>query len=158
MAEKSVPFSEEMLVRLESDLDRFEADLDRLKDAFALLGVSPCNRCKKYFRRADPGALFDAGELICYACIHQWWPQRSAQLSVKDRENLEGKLVYWLRETHHAELFKDPAKLPDPSLQEFHLVANCLECRGTGKSMGQERCRYCDGRGSVWVIVSRKKT
>jgi hypothetical protein len=156
MPEKSEPLAEQILARLETDLDRFESDLDRLKEAFALLGVSPCNWCKKFFRRADPGALFDAGELICYGCIREWWPQRSAQLGVKERENLEGKLVFWLRETHHAELFKDPAKLPDPSLQEFHLVANCLECRGLGKSMGQEKCRYCDGRGTVWVIVSRK--
>jgi RecJ-like exonuclease len=64
--------------------------------------------------------------------------------------------VFWLRDFHHAELFKDPAKLPESSLQELHIVANCLECRGTGKLMGQERCRYCDGRGTVWVIVPRK--
>ncbi len=23
--------------------------------------------------------------------------------------------------------------------------------------MGQQRCRYCGGRGTVWVIVSRKQ-
>ena len=71
-------------------------------------------------------------------------------------ENLEGKLVFWLRDYHRAETFKDPAKLPDNSLQELHIVANCLECRGTGKLLGDERCRYCEGRGTVWVIVSRK--
>jgi hypothetical protein len=142
---------------VEEILDGHRLDVERLKDAFALLGVNPCSWCKKFFRRADVGALFDAGELVCYTCIRDWWPQRSAQLGIKERENLEGKLVFWLRETHHAEIFKDPAKLPPDSLQELHLVANCLECRGTGKSMGQERCRYCDGRGTVWVIVSRKQ-
>src|SRR5580658_8595018 len=142
---------------VEKVVARHELDLDRLKDALGLLGVNACSWCSKFFRRSDPGTLFDAGELICYGCIHEWWPQRCAQLGSKERENLEGKLVFWLRDHHHAELFKDPAKLPEPSLQELHIVANCLECRGTGKLLGDERCRYCEGRGTVWVIVSRKQ-
>ena len=149
MAEKPDPNVEEVLAghRLE---------LERMKEALGLLGVSACCRCKTFLRRSDPGVLFDAGELVCYECIHEWWPLRSVQLSTKDRENLEGKLVFWLRDQHHAELFKDAAKLPESSLQELHIVANCLECKGTGKLMGDERCRYCEGRGTVWVIVSRK--
>jgi hypothetical protein len=150
MPDKPEPSAEQTLARL-------ELDLQRLKDAFGLLGISACSWCKKFFRRTDPGALFDAGELVCYGCIHEWWPQRCINLSTKERENLEGKLVFWLRDYHHAELFKDPAKLPESSLQELHIVATCLECRGTGKLLGQERCRYCDGRGTVWVIVSKKK-
>jgi hypothetical protein len=132
-------------------------EIERLKDGLGLLGVNPCSWCRKFVRRTDPGALFDAGELVCYGCIPEWWPQRCSQLPEKERENLEGKLVFWLRDHHHAELYKDPAKLPESSQQELHIVANCLECRGTGKSLGQERCRYCDGRGTVWVIVSRKR-
>ena len=131
-------------------------EIERLKDALGLLGVSACSWCKKFLRRTEPGAMFDAGELVCYGCIREWWPQRCARLSEKDRENLEGKLVFWLRDYHHAETFKDPAKLPESSLQELHIVANCLECRGTGTSSG-ERCRFCEGRGTVWVIVARKK-
>ena len=142
---------------VEESLARQALEIERLKDALGLLGVNPCAWCKKFVRRTDPGALFDAGELICYGCIAEWWPQRCAQLSAKDRENLEGKLVFWLRDYHHAELFKDPAKLPENSLQELHMVASCLECRGTGKSLSQESCRFCEGRGTVWVIVSRKK-
>ena len=140
-------------------LSRQQLDLNRMKDALALLGVNDCSWCKKFFRRADPGALFDAGggELVCYGCIHEWWPQRYAQLSVKERENLDGKLVFWLRDYHHAETFKDPAKLPDPSLQDLNIVATCLECRGTGKSLGQDHCRFCEDRGTVWVIVSKKQ-
>jgi hypothetical protein len=143
--------------RVEEIVARQAAEIERLKDAFGLLGVSACSWCKKFLRRADPGALFDAGELVCYGCIHQWWPTRCVQLSTKERENLEGKLVFWLRDHHRAETFKDPAKLPDNSLQELHIVANCLECYGTGTSMGQESCRFCEGRGTVWVIVPRKK-
>jgi len=143
--------------RIEEILARQQFDLDRLKDAFGLLGISACSRCKKFYRRTEAGTLFDAGELICYGCIHEWWPQRSALLSSKDRETLEGKLVFWLRDYHQAETFKDPAKLPDTSLQELHIVANCLECHGTGKSLGQDHCRYCEDRGTVWVIVSKKQ-
>jgi len=142
--------------RVEELVERHEFELDRLKEAFGLLGINACSCCKKFFRRTDPGALFDGGELVCYSCIREWWPERCAQLSAKDRETIEGKLVFWLRDYHHAELFKDPAKLPESSQQELHLVANCLECRGTGKSMGQEHCRYCEGRGTVWVIVPKK--
>jgi hypothetical protein len=138
-------------------LTRQQFDLNRLKEAFGLLGITACSRCQKFYRRTEPGTLFDAGELVCYACIHEWWPQRCAQLSSKDRETLEGKLVFWLRDYHQAETFKDPAKLPDPSLQELHIVANCLECHGTGKSLGQDHCRYCEDRGTVWVIVSKKQ-
>jgi hypothetical protein len=142
--------------RVEEILARHALDLERMKDALGLLGVSACSCCRKFLRR-DPGTLFDAGELVCYSCIREWWPPRCAQLNGKERENLEGKLVFWLRDHHRAELYKDPAKLPDDALQELHLVANCLECHGTGKSMGQERCRYCEGRGTVWVIICRKQ-
>jgi hypothetical protein len=144
---------------IEEVLARHAFELDRLKDALGLLGVNPCSPCKKFFRRADPGALFDAGgDLVCYACIHDWWTQRCTQLSTTERQNVESKLVYWLRATHHAEIIKDPAKLPESTRQELNLVANCLECRGTGKSLGQDHCRYCEGRGTVWVVVARPQT
>lgn len=138
-------------------LARHQSDLDRLKEAFDLLGVNACHWCQKFYRRAEPGALFDGGKLVCYRCIPTWWSQRSAQLAAKEREDLEGKLVFWLKANHNAEVFKDAAKLPDSSLQELHLVAQCLECRGTGKSLGEDTCRFCAGRGTVWVIVSRKQ-
>ncbi len=135
----------------------YEVELDRLKSALGVLGVNACVWCKKYFRSTDPGAMFDGGELICYGCIREWWPQRSAQLGGKEHENLEGKLVFWLRNYRRAETYKDPAKLPENSLQELNIVANCLECHGTGKSLGEDSCRFCEGRGTVWVIVSKKK-
>jgi hypothetical protein len=142
---------------VEDPLAHYQLEIDRLKNALALLGVNACSWCKRFFRSTDPGALFDAGELICYGCILEWWTQRSAQLSSKERENLEGKLVFWLRDFHHAELFKDPAKLPDPAVRELNIVANCLECHGTGKSLGGEHCRFCEDRGTVWVVVWRRQ-
>jgi hypothetical protein len=149
--------TEESKPRIDDMVTDHQLEIDRLKNALALLGVNACSWCKKFFRRADPGALFDAGELVCYGCIHEWWAQRCSQLTTKDRQTLESKLVFWLRDQRHAELFKDPAKLPESSLQELNIVANCLECRGTGKLMGDERCRYCEGRGTVWVIVVARK-
>jgi hypothetical protein len=142
---------------IEDIVARQTLEIERLKDALALLGVSQCSWCKKFYRRSEAGSLFDAGELVCYPCIREWWPHRCPQLNSKERENLEGKLVFWLRDYHHAETFKDPAKLPEASDQELHIIANCLECKGMGKSLGQESCRFCEGRGTVWVIVSRKK-
>lgn len=133
-------------------------DLDRMKDALALLGVNACLWCKKYFRRSDAGALFDAGgQMVCYGCIREWWAARGAQVSDKERQDLEGKLVFWLRDHHRAESFKDPAKVPPSDEQELCVVANCLECHGTGILGGEERCRYCEGRGTVWVIVPKRK-
>jgi len=150
-ASTSEPTTDELLARQQSELDR-------LKEAFDLIGVNACHWCHKFYRRAEPGALFDAGgKLVCYGCISKWWPLYSAQLTTKEREDLEGKLVFWLKANHNAEVFKDPAKLPDSSMQELHLIANCLECRGTGKSLGEDTCRFCTGRGTVWVIVSRKQ-
>ncbi len=150
MPEKSDPPLEEVLARQ-------QLELNRLKDALGLLGVSPCSWCHKFFNRSDPGALFDAREPVCYGCIPQWWPQHSEYLSVEDREDVESRLVLWLRQRHHAELFKDPAKLPQPSLQEVHIVAKCLECHGTGLMMEKEKCKFCEGHGTVSVIVCRKQ-
>ncbi|SRR5579871_368980 len=142
---------------LEQILSQQQQELERMRDALALLGVYPCGACLKFFRRTDAGILFDAGEQVCYGCIRDWWPRRSAGMAEKEREDLEGKLVFWLRDYHHAETVKDPAKLPEQEQQDLQIVANCLECRGTGRSGGDERCRFCDGRGTVWVIVPRKK-
>jgi hypothetical protein len=143
--------------REEELVARQALEIERMKDALGLLGVAPCAWCKKFLRKSEPGQLFDAGDLICYGCIPEWWAQRREQLSAKDCENLEGKLVFWLRDYHHAETFKDPTKLPESSQQEVCVIANCLECKGTGKSLGQDSCRFCQGRGTVWVVVSRKK-
>ncbi len=134
--------------RIEEVLARHTFELERVKDALGLLGVSPCFRCKRFFRRSDAGALFDAGgELVCYVCVHDWWTQRCTQLSTTERENLESKLVYWLRGTHHAEIFKDPAKLPEPSQQELNLVANCLNAAEPESHWGRTAAATARGAG-----------
>jgi hypothetical protein len=147
MGEGSVPALHETVASL-------ERELGRIREGLSLLGIKACTQCQKFFR-SEHGTFFDSGQLVCYGCVHPWWQQESGRLSVNDREKIESKLVYWLREQHHAQIVKQYAKLPDASAQEFHIPANCLECRGTGAISG-DSCRYCDGGGTVIVVVPKK--
>jgi hypothetical protein len=137
-------------------LARVEHDLNDLIGALALLGVKRCSRCRQFFRCADPGALFDCGQLVCYGCIPDWWSSVSARLGVADREQLEGKLASWLRKHHRAEVIKvTPGSVPDTTNAEFQIAAKCLECAGSGKLMEGERCRFCNGLGTVRIVVPK---
>lgn len=137
-------------------LSRVEHDLNDLIGALALLGVKRCSLCRQFFRCADPGALFDYGQLVCYGCIPNWWSSLSIRVGVKDRERTEGKLASWLRKYHRAEVVKEtPGKVTDTSNAEFQIVAQCLECAGSGKLMEGERCRFCNGVGTVRIVVPK---
>ena len=135
-------------------VSRIERELVHVKDALGLLGVQPCHRCKRYFRRADHGALIDCGDLVCYECIHEWWPHRCEELSVKDREAIERKLKRWLVAHHNGQVIHDLRKLPDSQLVELKIAATCEDCNGTGVQ-GHARCPRCDG-GSIWVVVLKR--
>jgi hypothetical protein len=135
-------------------LSRIEHDLHDLIEGLALLGVKRCSQCKQFFRSADPGALFDYGKLVCFGCIPEWWSSQSAQLGVAGREEIEGKLSSWLRKYHRAQVIKEaPAKLPDST--KLQIVTTCRECRGSGKLLEGERCRFCNGLGTVWIVVPK---
>jgi len=135
-------------------LARLEHDLNDVIGGLALLGVKRCSRCKQFFRTADPGALFECDQIVCYGCIPEWWSSVSAQLSVADRERIEGKLATWLRKNHRAEVVKmTPGNAPDIGNAEFQIAAKCAECSGSGKLMEGERCRFCNGLGSVRIVV-----
>ena len=137
-------------------LTRVEHDLDDLIDALALLGVKRCSQCKKFFRSADSGALFECEQLVCYGCIPDWWSSQSMRLGVAERERIEGKLASWLRKHHRAEVVKvTPGHVPDTTNAEFQLVARCVECAGSGKLMEGERCRFCNGLGTVRIVVPK---
>jgi hypothetical protein len=136
------------------NLSRVEHDLNDLIGALALLGVKRCSQCRQFFRSAEPGALFDYGQLVCYKCVPDWWPSCSGRLGVTDRERAEGKLASWLRKYHRAEVVKEtPGNVPDTSNVEFQMIAKCLECSGSGKLMEGERCRFCNGAGTVRIMV-----
>jgi hypothetical protein len=136
---------------LRAAVSRIERELGQVKDALGLLGVQPCHWCKRFFRRADHGALLDCGDLICYECIHEWWPHRCVELNVKDREAIERKLKRWLVTHHNGQVIHDLKKLPDSQLLELKIAATCEDCNGTGLQ-GHARCRSCDS-GSIWVVV-----
>lgn len=146
--------SEELADRLTDVLEGVERNLNDLVQGLSLLGVKRCSRCKKFFRTSDPGALFGgAGGLICFECIPEWWPSRREQLDCADRQKTETNLVFWLRSFHNARSLNGSGKLPKNQSVKFELLASCLECRGTGTYMGDKRCRYCAGPGSVRVVV-----
>lgn len=141
------------------NLARIERDLNDVVEALALLGVKRCVQCRKFLRSSDPGALFDCGQfgqVVCYDCIPVWWSAQSMRLGVADRERIEGKLATWLRKHHRAEVVKSSAgAAPDTSNAEFQIVAKCVECAGSGKLMEGERCRFCNGLGTVRIVVPK---
>jgi hypothetical protein len=133
-----------------------ESELNDVVAALGLLGVKRCSQCRHFFRTSEPGALFDYGKLVCYDCVPRWWRELSAKISNRDREDIEGKLSSWLRRYHGAEVVKeDPANLPDARETEMQIVTQCRECRGSGKLLQGERCRFCNGLGTVWLVVPR---
>jgi hypothetical protein len=135
---------------------RVEHDLSDVISALALLGVKRCSQCKQFFRSADPGALFENGHIVCYQCIPDWWSSFSARLGIADRERIEAKLASWLRKHHRGEVVKEtPGKVLDTSNAEFQIVAKCAECAGSGKLMEGERCRFCNGFGTVRIVVPK---
>ena len=135
---------------------RMEHDLSDVINALAVLGVKRCSECKQFFRSAEPGALFENGHTVCYRCIPGWWSSMSTRLGIADRERIEAKLASWLRKHHRAEVVKEtPGNAFDPTNVEFQMVARCAECAGSGKLMEGERCRFCNGFGTVRIVVPK---
>jgi hypothetical protein len=130
-----------------------ERDIQALVEGLALLGIKRCSQCGQFFRASDSGALFDAGDLVCYGCIREWWSARSPEFAIDERQRLESKLAAWLRKCHQAQVIKDPAKAPAPQQCEIQLTAGCVECGGSGKLLEGERCRFCNGLGTVFIVV-----
>ena len=137
-------------------VSNLQHDVSDLTDALALLGVKRCAHCHRFFRCTDPGILFDCGQSICYGCVPDWWSAQSMRLPVTEREQTLGKLASWLRRYHQAEVVKEVAgKTPIAINAEFQIVANCVECAGSGKLMEGERCRFCNGVGTVRIVVPK---
>jgi hypothetical protein len=137
-------------------LARLERELLRLKNGLELLGVKACCCCQNLFRATEPGNLFNAGDLVCFACIRHWWPQRSQALAANDRELIEHKLVHWLLNHHGAKVVPGHEKSADDS-QGIRLVAACEECEGKGLWAGT-KCHFCGGSGAVCVVVPNPET
>jgi len=139
-----------------SPLSLLQRELDAVVGALVLLGVKRCSQCGHFFRTDESGSFFDGGDLVCYACIPAWWSCRSPKLSTVDRAKVESRLASWLRKHHEAVVIKDPAKLPEAERRAIQLTTTCAECGGSGKLLEGERCRFCDGRGIVFVVVLKQ--
>ncbi|HEY3972615.1 MAG TPA: hypothetical protein VGM18_06400 [Candidatus Sulfotelmatobacter sp.] len=137
----------------EDRLANLQRDLDRLTAGVSLLGIKPCHSCGKFFRSANPATLFESrGNTICYDCLPEWWENYCGRLNATDREIAEHTLKIWLVTHHGAEVINRPEKLrkdPPPRLQ---IAVSCFECHASGH-LGEDRCHFCDGRGSMWVVV-----
>ncbi len=131
---------------------RLERDLERLTTGVRLLGIKSCSWCNKYFRCSDSVTLFDPGTPVCYSCVLEWWHHQCNQLSVQERENIERALKIWLLRYHHAEVIKNPQKMPKDPPPQLPIVVSCNECHASG-FVANTRCGYCDGRGTVWIVV-----
>jgi hypothetical protein len=136
-------------------LERLEREVAQMKEGLGLLGARPCSVCGRYSLSANPGNLFHGeAELVCYACLSNWWSERCPQLRIAERSAIESKLMRWLVQYHDAQIFRELKDLPSSGQQEVHLVAACPECHGTGK-LASERCRHCLGNRNVWVITMK---
>jgi len=135
-------------------LAQVQTELKDLISALALLGIQRCSRCRRFFRSSESGALFDYGELVCFACVPAWWHSVSGTLSMIDREKLEAKLSSWLRKYHQAQVIRqEKDEVPSLSQCNFQMVVHCAECNGSGKLLEGERCRFCNGFGTVRVVI-----
>jgi len=137
---------------LDERLANLERGLEHLKAGLGLLGVKSCSWCGIFYRRSDPGTLFDFGELVCFDCIPRWWLHRSPELSASDREKAERELRRWMVSHHQAEVIRRPGDLPKPERLVVKLVTGCEQCESSGKTYTGGRCSHCDGRGTVWVV------
>jgi hypothetical protein len=136
-------------------LSNLKQDLKAVMGALALLGVARCSECKQFFRSSDPGALFDCGALVCYGCVPPWWSSQSSRMGIADRERIAGKLASWLRKYHGAKVMKEIPENRAAGEREFQMVTTCVECHGSGKLLEGERCRFCNGLGTVWIVVPK---
>ena len=132
-------------------LSRLEDDLASVVEALALAGIKRCEWCRRFFRSTEPGELFEYRSTVCYGCVAAWWPVRAHELAAVDREKMEAKLAGWLRRYHRARTVKNPTAISEKPPGTFRIVMSCLECRSSGGALA-DRCRYCDGMGSVGLI------
>jgi len=147
------PKSDQAKISQDERLAGIESNLEHARAGLGLLGIKPCSWCGTFYRRSDPGALCDCGELVCYDCIPRWWPNRSPELSAEARQIVERELRRWLVSHHHAEIIGKLDHLPKPDRLMLKLVTGCEQCGGSGKTPSGGQCHHCDGRGTVWVVV-----
>jgi hypothetical protein len=148
--------SENSNPRIDEAPPGIERELAALRNALGLLGLKQCSWCRKYVRFAEPGALFDAGELVCYSCALDWWKSKCPQVLPEERSAIEHKLVHWLIYQHHSKVIRPAGKGAETTPDAPGLVASCIECAGKGKDTAGSHCSHCNGLGIIWVILTEK--
>jgi hypothetical protein len=136
------------------DLAYLSSELDKIKEGLKLLGLQQCSCCRKYFKCLDGKNLLNAGQLVCYRCVSDWWQQRSPQISIEERNAVEHQLLRWLTAYYEAKVIRRPGQMPAPENILLKIVVRCEQCMGAGMMDGT-KCQSCDARGFVWVVVTR---
>jgi hypothetical protein len=78
-------------------------------------------------------------------------------LGIVDRERIEVKLASWLRKHHRAEIVKEtPSKDSDANEAAFQIIVPMCSMLGSGKLLEGERCRFCNGLGTVRIVVPKE--
>ena len=139
------------------EAQRLDREVAALRNAMALLGLKQCSWCRKYVRFAEPGALFDGGELVCYSCSLDWWQAKCQQMQGDGRSAVEKKLVHWLIYTHHAKVIRPAGKGVGSWPEGPHLSASCIECNAKGKDSAGGHCSFCNGLGIISVFLTEKQ-
>jgi hypothetical protein len=140
---------------MQAALDAIERRLGHVESALEQIGLRACRHCKRYFRRSEPGLLFDCRGPVCVECIPEWRAELSTELTVNERATVERQLTQWLLVYHQGTIVRESRKVPEPQLLKVRVVVGCERCQGTGR-VSNSRCRYCDGRGTVWVVVPKE--
>jgi hypothetical protein len=136
------------------DLAYISRELDSIRAGLKILGLNQCSCCRKYYLCPDGKNLVNVGQQVCYRCVGGWWEQRSPQVSIEERNTVEHQLLRWLTAYHGAKVIRRPGQMPAAEDIQLKVVVRCEQCLGTGLS-DAAKCLNCDGRGFVWVVVSR---
>jgi hypothetical protein len=109
------------------------ASPEHLKGGLGLLGVKSCSRCGIFYRRSDPGALFDCGGSALAVFHHGGCTEvRNSVLMIGKKA--ERELRRWLVSHHHAEVIGWLGNLPKPERLLLKLVTGCEQCNASGKT------------------------
>jgi len=137
--------SEDAVAALERRLARVEMALEQV-------GLRACRQCGRYFRHSTPRALFELRGAVCVDCIPEWLAQLGGDVTVPERRTIERKLMQWLVAHHQGTIVRESRKLPESDLLKLKVVVGCERCDGSG-TVSNSRCKYCDGRETLWVVL-----
>jgi hypothetical protein len=82
------PDNESEAIRgIQAALDAIDRRLAHVEMALEQIGLRACRHCNRFFRRSEPGLLFDCRGPVCVECIQEWWAQLSTELIDRTRND-----------------------------------------------------------------------